>query len=88
MNVGKQQMTKNLKTCVIESMEHTTDDVIYWWKPDRKGYTPFIEEAGMYSEAEAKKIVAGAGEKNEKYWFLSEVLTGEAGMVGKVVLKR
>lgn len=31
-----------------------------WWRPNRSGYTAFIEEAGRYSRAEAERIVAQA----------------------------
>ena len=31
-----------------------------WWRPARRGYTSVIEEAGRYSIAEAREIVAQA----------------------------
>lgn len=31
-----------------------------WWRPDHRGYTGYIEEAGRYERAEADRIVAGA----------------------------
>lgn len=31
-----------------------------WWAPDRRGYTPWIEAAGRYAEADARRIVADA----------------------------
>lgn len=31
-----------------------------WWRPDERGYTPFIEEAGPYSRPDAERIVAKA----------------------------
>lgn len=41
----------------IWSNEHNA-----WWKPDWKGYTPDKTSAGVYSYAEAIKIVEGANE--------------------------
>jgi hypothetical protein len=62
---------------LIESMEHTppgaTDKV--WWRPDRRGYTNKVAEAGRYSKAEAEEIVKDAGADNEKMWKESEVQT-------------
>lgn len=31
-----------------------------WWRPNRRGYTQFIEEAGRYSPEEAREIVSSA----------------------------
>lgn len=31
-----------------------------WWRPARRGYTEFIDEAGRYDRAEAEEIVADA----------------------------
>lgn len=73
---------------LIESMEHTHGDEIYWWKPDRLGYTPFVDQAGRYSHNDAKIICENAGPKNERMWKESEVSAGRAGVVGTVVLKR
>jgi hypothetical protein len=40
---------------VVWSYEHDA-----WWRPGRWGYTPNLDEAGHYSEAEAKQIEADA----------------------------
>jgi hypothetical protein len=31
-----------------------------WWGPNSRGYTRWIDEAGRYDEAEARRIVADA----------------------------
>lgn len=31
-----------------------------WWRPGRRGYTYYIQEAGRYSEQEANEIVTEA----------------------------
>lgn len=31
-----------------------------WWRPERRGYTAFIEEAGRYPRDEAESIVRDA----------------------------
>ncbi len=36
-----------------------------WWKPNGDGYTPHIEEAGLYELEEAEKICASSPEKDE-----------------------
>ena len=40
---------------LVWSNEHSS-----WWRPDRRGYTGSIDEAGRYDRAEAQEIVAGA----------------------------
>jgi hypothetical protein len=40
---------------LIWSYEHAA-----WWRPGRWGYTPELEEAGIYGQAEAEAIVARA----------------------------
>ena len=40
---------------VIWSYEHRA-----WWAPDRRGYTPDLTSAGVYTRAEAERIVAEA----------------------------
>lgn len=44
-----------MKLYKIWSIEHGA-----WWKPNSKGYTPNLDEAGFYSYKEAKSIVDGA----------------------------
>jgi hypothetical protein len=39
---------------LIWSWEHKM-----WWGPNHCGYTPHLEEAGRYTEAEAAKITVG-----------------------------
>jgi hypothetical protein len=31
-----------------------------WWRPNERGYTQYIEEAGRYSRADAERIVNDA----------------------------
>lgn len=58
---------------VIWSFEHDA-----WWKENHRGYTPHLDEAGIYSKDEAAKIVENAnkflneGEKpNEEFMTLT-----------------
>jgi hypothetical protein len=32
-------------------------DLVLWWGPDHKGYTLCIDQAGLYSKAQAERIV-------------------------------
>lgn len=73
---------------LIESMEHTYDDAIAWWRPMKRGYTVMVDNAGRYSFEEAKQICEDAGPKNERMWPESQVLAGKAGAIGRVVMKR
>lgn len=49
------------KKYVIASMRHTSskDYVVTFWGPNRSGYTPNIDEAGLYTEEESNKIKNG-----------------------------
>ena len=40
---------------LIWSIEHDA-----WWRPEKKGYTCVLKEAGVYSYEDACKIVEGA----------------------------
>lgn len=40
---------------VIETLEHN-GTLALWWKPSRQGYTTNLDEAGVYSLAEAEAI--------------------------------
>lgn len=31
-----------------------------WWRPNERGYTQILEEAGVYSRADAERIISGA----------------------------
>lgn len=46
---------------VIASLKHTIKDHehITFWSPDHRGYTPVLERAGVYSEAESAKLNDG-----------------------------
>lgn len=71
-------------------MEHTHGDTITWWKPNSRGYTVDLEQAGEYSKEQAEAIVSGAnfgGKLNEKMWKVEDVLKGKAGFVAKSVHK-
>lgn len=41
--------------CLVWSNQHSA-----WWRPNRRGYTTFIEEAGRYDRTEAEEIVRDA----------------------------
>lgn len=52
----------------IESLEHgPIGQSRVWWRPNSRGYTTDITEAGLYGMTEAAKIVAGA-HGNEIAW--------------------
>ncbi len=78
---------------LIESMEHTIDDTIAWWKPNNSGYTCSVDLAGRYSKDDAEKICEGAnkcknpGEENERMWKEEDVLSGKAGYISTTVEK-
>lgn len=71
---------------LIESMEHTIGNNVAWWKPYHLGYTQNVNEAGRYSESEAREICEKAGPKNERMWKESDVLSGKSGDLMTVVL--
>jgi hypothetical protein len=48
-----------------------------WWGPGGIGYTPWIEEAGRYAEAHARRIVADATVDGQ----LRHPVTGRFGVV-------
>lgn len=45
------------KMYYIMSLKHTKpeDNMVLWWRPECKGYTYYIDEAGIYPEAEIKE---------------------------------
>lgn len=48
-----------------------------WRRPGKSGYTGYIEEAGRYSEDEARAIVADATLKGELRHLRMNPVTGE-----------
>lgn len=44
---------------LIYSIAHSGEFAL-WWKPDARGYTTNLEEAGRYTESDAKGHEAGA----------------------------
>jgi len=37
---------------LILSLKHSDNDALYWYRPNSRGYTSYISEAGIYSESE------------------------------------
>jgi hypothetical protein len=44
----------------IQSYEHQYGDFIAWWGKRRSGYVQCLEDAGLYTEEEAKEICHSA----------------------------
>lgn len=63
----------------IWSVEHDA-----WWRPDSAGYTPHIDRAGLYTKAEATKIVKGA---NQVQFSEIAIPTREAALSGAMEIK-
>src|SRR6185369_5534985 len=49
-------------------------DFILWWRPDRKGYTTNLDEAGAYTEEAARAIERLRG--TDRAWPVSAVQAG------------
>ena len=60
---------------VIWSFEHEA-----WWRPDRRGYTPDLKQAGRYTQADADAIVADANVVSVNEWAIryADALRNEA----------
>lgn len=43
---------------LLYSVSHSKEFAL-WWKPDARGYTTNLEDAGRYTEADAKRHEAG-----------------------------
>lgn len=43
-----------------------------WWRPERRGYTTNLDEAGQYDESDARGIEGIRGQ--ERAWPVDEVL--------------
>ena len=43
------------------SRKHSKEDVCLWWRPESCGYTTHLDQAGVYTEAQAKSIEAESG---------------------------
>jgi hypothetical protein len=43
------------------SRKHSKDDVCLWWRPESRGYTTDLAQAGLYSAEEAGVIERGSG---------------------------
>lgn len=48
------------KYLIYNKERSDADGMAYWWRPNKAGYTVHIEEAGRYTQEEARKIVADA----------------------------
>lgn len=40
---------------LILDTRHTSDGMLWWWGPDRCGYTPYVERAGRYTREFAER---------------------------------
>lgn len=74
---------------LIESVEHSVGNHIFWWKPARLGYTRDIDFAGRYSLDEARAICRDANitGTNERFWSEVEVYSGMIGPVARTVAR-
>ena len=70
----------------IQNTAHYAFDFILWWGPDRRGYTHDLAKAGLYTEAEARSIVAIRGE--EVAWAEQDVVTRTSQAVSIEALRR
>jgi hypothetical protein len=74
---------------VLFYVQHTQNfagDYMLWWRPNGCGYTFNLDEAGLYTEAEARRIEAMRGQ--EKAWSQDEVMPGIQRAVSIVHLRR
>jgi hypothetical protein len=67
---------------LIECIEHwRKGEPRLWWRPESKGYTWNVEEAGRYSEGEAASICTTIRSRDERMWPEADVLAGVLGPV-------
>lgn len=75
---------------LIERIEYGLERGLYrvFWKPNSLGYTIDIDSAGRYPKAKANEITTRANvvEDCEVAWPESEVLSGKAGRIARVIV--
>lgn len=77
-----------MKHYLIWSHEHGA-----WWRPNSRGYSETILDAGVYSEEESAAIVKGSGGRECRYLFPEEVVERRGhellvpGSVGDILLE-
>jgi len=76
-----QEAEANKKIYLIECVEHAAGDLRLWWKPERKGYTTLLADAGRYSLKEARDI-CGDG-KDEVMWTEQDAVNAARHVVLK-----
>jgi hypothetical protein len=83
-------MHPNTKLYYIATTSHAAlwpRGVILWWAPDHSGYSTFLEKAGKYTEAEARRIVTKSEDHPQTDWMVP-VETADGAAIRVVDLDR
>ena len=60
-------------TYMIECLRNGYDDLRLWWRPERAGYTKFVDQAGLYSYDETRKITDADHWGDDRPWTTTAV---------------
>jgi hypothetical protein len=60
-------MENNGELYYIRKKNRYLGNAVYWWRPDGRGYTVDIKDAGKYTKEKAESIVNTTSSDNEAY---------------------
>ena len=79
---GKEVLLKRFRYVLIRSQEHGA-----WWRPDGRGYTTLMDQAGVYTAEEAWQSTGHCGREKQIVYYEVRTPAGFTGVEGQAIKK-